>query len=355
MSQAGPVIVTVIVPSRNEIRHIDRFLDSLRRQEFHGLDLEVLIADGMSDDGTRQVLLAQNQTKPTIRIIDNPQRLVSTGLNRAISEARGEIIIRMDVHTEYARDYVWQCVEVLSATGADNVGGPALTRADGFLARGIAVAYHTRFACGGAKFHNPEYEGYVDTVTYGCWRKSTFDRIGLFDEALDRNQDDELNLRLVRAGGKVWQSRKIVSWYRPRATLSQLFRQYLQYGFWKVAVIRKHRTPASLRHLVPAAFVLSVIGLPACAACSIVAGSSVLEFSFLKLWLGLAGLYTVISLGASFFAARRNGWRLLPVLPIVFATYHLSYGLGFLLGLVQHPGNRSGAASIRKLVTDITH
>jgi succinoglycan biosynthesis protein ExoA len=355
MDHNRPPLVSIIVPCRNEIRHISRFLNSLHRQDLNSCDLEVLIADGMSDDGTREVLAHHQQSNPAVRIVSNPEQIVSTGLNRAIREANGEIIIRMDVHTEYASDYVRQCVEVLSATGADNVGGPALTRAEGLLAQAIAIAYHTRFACGGAKFHNPKFEGYVDTVTYGCWHKSTFDRIGLFDEALDRNQDDELNLRLVRAGGKIWQSSKIVSWYWPRAALSPLFRQYLQYGFWKVPVIRKHRTPASWRHLVPVAFVLSLIGLPACACCSAVAGSSLLASTFLMLWLGLLGLYTVVALGVSFFTARRNRWRLLPILPIVFATYHLSYGLGFLLGCVRGLGNEDSASPIWKLLTDITH
>src|SRR5262249_47627952 len=151
-----------------------------------------------------------------------------------------------------ASDYCRRCLEALRLTGADNVGGAARTKASGLRARAIAAAYHSRFSTGGAKFHDERYEGYVDTVTYGCWHKSTLERLGLFDETLARNQDDELNLRLVRAGGKIWQSAAVVSWYRPRSSISALCRQYFQYGFWKVAVIRKHVLPASWRHLAPA-------------------------------------------------------------------------------------------------------
>src|SRR5690606_13880859 len=144
-----------------------------------------------------------------IRVIDNPRRITPTGLNAAIRAARGDIIIRMDVHTQYAPDYLRRCVEVLEETGADNVGGAQRASGDSFRSRVFRAAFHSPFAVGGAKAHAADYEGYVDTVFLGCWHKSTLFRVGLFDETLVRNQDDELNLRLVRMGGKIWQSRKI--------------------------------------------------------------------------------------------------------------------------------------------------
>src|ERR1700686_1882952 len=243
--------VSVIVPCRNEIKFVRGLLESIIRQDVEDLNLEVIVADGMSDDGTRQILEQYTRTCPALRVIDNPGKIASTGLNAAIREASGEVIMRMDAHSEYAPGYIRKCVQILNETGADNVGGPALTRADGYMAEAIALAFQRKFANGGAKFHDARYEGYVDTVPYGCWRKSTLHRIGLFDESFVRNQDDELNLRITSAGGKIWQSPRIISWYRPRASLSAVFRQYFQYGFWKVAVIRKHRKPASWRHLVP--------------------------------------------------------------------------------------------------------
>src|SRR5712691_2783887 len=283
--------VSVIVACRNERKNIRNFLDSLCRQALGGVKIEVLIADGMSVDGTRQVLERYRRNFPALRVIDNPDKITSAGLNAAIHAARGEIIIRMDAHTEYAPDYIRRCLEVLNETNADNVGGPALTRASGYMAHAIALAYHARFTCGGAKFHDPEYEGYVDTVDYGCWRRSTLERIGFFDEGLGCNQDDELNLRLVSSGGKIWQSPKIVSWYRPRASLTALFHQYFQYGFWKVSVIRKHGKPASWRHLVPGACLLIGVVLLLEAAGATLSGSALWNSVFVTASAGFAVLY----------------------------------------------------------------
>jgi GT2 family glycosyltransferase len=236
----------------------------------------------------------------------------------------------MDAHSEYASDYVRECLAVLNETGADNVGGPARTRASGYLQRTIAAAYHSRFASGGAKFHNVEYEGPVDTVPYGCWRRATLERVGLFDESLIRNQDDELNLRIVRSGGRVWQSPQIRSWYWPRASLRALFAQNFQYGFCKVAVIRKHGRPASWRHVVPGVAVLLGLAL-------------IIAAMFWRWPLAVAGVYVIASAIASVVTARRHGWDLLPVLPVVFATYQVAYGLGFLTATVR-PSFHTAAA-----------
>lgn len=335
MTEMPVVQVSIIVACRNEIDHIHGFLDSLLSQDMKGLSWEAVIADGMSNDGTRQILADYAQRCPQLDVIDNPGRIVSTGLNAAIRAARGQIIIRMDAHTSYASDYCRQCAEILERTGADNVGGPARTLAVGTRARAIAAAFHSRFSTGGARFHDVNYEGWADTVPYGCWRKTTLESIGIFDETLVRNQDDELNLRLVRAGGKIWQSPAIVSFYSPRAKLSNLFHQYFQYGFWKVAVIRKHRLPGSWRHGVPVAFILANAVLFGAMALSAAIGDlRALSISAI-LWLGLAASYTGVSLIASLLAARRHGWATLPYLPVVFAIYHVSYGLGFLLGSVK--------------------
>jgi len=268
-----PVRVSVVIPCRNEIRHIRAFLDSLLLQEIGPIEMEVLIADGMSDDGTRQVLEEYETKYGGITILDNPEQIVSTGLNRAIREANGEIILRMDAHSIYAPDYIRSCVDVLNETNADNVGGPTLTRAEGYLAQAIALAYQSPFARGGRKHCDPLYEGPVETVAYGCWRKSAFDYIGLFDEDLVRSQDYELNVRTRSLTGTVWRSPRIVSWYRPRASLSGLFRQYFQYGFWKVAVIRKYAGLVSWRNLVPGACLLLGAILLLCAGVARMSGS----------------------------------------------------------------------------------
>jgi succinoglycan biosynthesis protein ExoA len=325
--------VSIVMPCYNEREHIENCIRSILAQVPPPGGFEIIVADGMSSDGTRDILKRLALEDHRLRMIDNPGRIVSTGLNAAIRVAQGKIIIRMDAHTEYAPDYVCQCVSVLRETGADNVGGPWVAKGQGFIERGIAAAFQSPFSGGGARGHDPSYEGIVDTVYLGCWPAGVFRRIGLFDEELVRNQDDEFNLRLTKAGGKIWQSIRIKSWYRPRGSLSALVRQYLQYGYWKVRVIQKHKLPASTRHLVPACFVLSLLVLPLPAFWWPFAAWA---------WLGLLGLYFVSNVVASFLTAARQEWKLLPLLPAVFACYHFAYGCGFLCGVWDFVIRRHG-------------
>ena len=211
------------------------------------------------------------------------------------------------------------------------------------MQRAISAAYRSAFSAGGARFHNPDYEGYVDTVTYGCWRREVFDRIGLFDEELVRNQDDEFNLRLVRSGGKIWQSIQVRSWYHPRESLRQLFAQYMQYGYWKVRVIQKHRVPGSLRHLIPSTFVFALAFLPVL---------SLIWPLALYAWTSLLALYVIVNFSFSAVTAAANGWNLFPILPCVFAIFHVAYGLGFLKGfadfvVLRRKADRSHSALTR--------
>jgi succinoglycan biosynthesis protein ExoA len=317
---------SIVIPCRNEVKHIAACLESVLAFDDIGGGFEVIVADGMSTDGTREIIARITERDKRVRLIDNPKRQTSAALNAGIRAACGDIIVRIDAHTEYAPDYLRQCLAVSDATQADNVGGPALTKADTILRRAICAAYHSRFAVGNASFHQADYEGYTDTVPYGCWRKVKLLEIGLFDEELIRNQDDELNLRLTRAGGKIYQSPRIRSWYAPRASLMQLFRQYWQYGYWKVRVIQKHRIPASVRHLVPGAFAATLILLLLLSPFVIIARG---------LLMALIGIYAGAVLGASLITAWHSEWKFLPVLPAVFACYHLGYGLGFLMGIID--------------------
>jgi succinoglycan biosynthesis protein ExoA len=318
------VLISIIIPCRNEARHIGDCLASVLSQQAVDGGFEVIVADGLSDDGTRAILTGLAERDGRLRVFDNPGRIVSTGLNAAIRSALGEIIIRMDAHTEYAPDYVRECVAVLEATGADNVGGPMRTKAEGYMSRAICAANGSRFAAGGTRSHDTSYEGEFDTVIYGCWRKEFLLKTGLFNEELVRNQDDELNLRITRAGGRLWQSPRIRCWYRPRSSLGALGRQYFQYGYWKVRVIQLHRRIASPRHVVPVLFTMGV-------SLGWLAG-----FAHPSLWgayAGMLALYASASLVFAVRAARVHGWDLLPALPLVFLTFHLGYGGGFARGV----------------------
>jgi hypothetical protein len=176
----------------------------------------------------------------------------------------------------------------------------------------------------------------------------------MFDEQLVRNQDDEFNLRLIRAGGRIWQDPAILSWYSPRSALSALFHQYFQYGFWKVAVIRKHRIPGSWRHLVPAVFVLLNILLPLAVVAFAVSGSATGFTWSLRAWLGFVAIYAAGNLSASLLAARGSGWKTLPYLPAAFGAFHFSYGLGFLAGLLRFGWRPSGGLAANSVFARIT-
>jgi succinoglycan biosynthesis protein ExoA len=346
-------LVSIVVPCRNEVKAIDAFLNSLFSQELGSVTWEVIIADGMSEDGTRKILQQLSKEHRQIRIIDNPSLIASTGLNAGIRAAKGEIIVRMDVHTEYKADYVRCCIEVLERTKAANVGGACIAIQTGYVGRAIAGAFHSPFAVGGARWHKPDYEGPVDTVHLGCWRREVLEQIGYFDETLVRNQDDELNLRLTRAGGKIWQSPDIVSWYHPRSSLGALFRQYFQYGFWKVAVIRKHCLPASWRHLVPGAFVLINLAVFLRAIVGVLSGRGPFSW-FTDAGLAMDIVYAASLLIAAVLVAKKDGWTLFPLLPLVFSSYHIGYGLGFLSGVYYFSSKSRGDRSSASVFTELT-
>ncbi len=320
-----PRIVSVIVPCRNERGHIAAFVAGVQRQQLPpGWALQLLIADGMSDDGTRELLSALGGVA---ELLDNPRGIVSTGLNMALDRARGEVIVRMDVHTDYAHDYIAQCLSALEQTGADNVGGPWHAEPEpgaGAMQRAIAAAFQSRWVAGGALSRRLDFSGWVDTVYLGCWPRATFERFGRFDETLVRNQDDEHNLRIVRGRGRVWQSARIRSSYRPRATVGQVARQYLQYGYWKPFVMKAHGQAAALRHLVPGLFValLAALGLATLLGAP---GWPVLS---------LAALYAmaVLALTVAVGVERSPNLAALACVPLVVAAYHLGYGVGSLLG-----------------------
>jgi glycosyltransferase involved in cell wall biosynthesis len=319
--------VSVIMPIRNEADFIARSLGAVLAQDYPHEKLEVLVADGMSDDDTRRIVheLAA-ATDIAVILVINPGRIVPTGFNTALKQAQGEIIVRVDGHTIIARDYVAQCVAVLARSGADNVGGRMNAVGDGAFGQAVALATSSAFGVGGARFHYATEEEYVDTVYMGAWRRDVFERIGMFDEAFVRNQDDEFNYRLRAQGGRILLSPAIQSTYFNRSTFRGLARQYDLYGLYKVRVMQKHPGQMRPRQFAPAVLV-SALGI----------GAVLSVFSRLArwLWLALIVVYTLANLAASVLTARKARWTHLHLLPVVFATLHFSYGIGFLRGLVK--------------------
>ena len=323
----GLPFVSILMPVRNESGYIERSLSAVFDQTYPHQLMEIVVADGLSTDGTRERIndLA-SRTDISITVIDNPGQIAPTGLNRAIAVSKGDVIVRVDGHCEIANDYVANCVELLRSTTADGVGGPIETVAESPQAEAIAIAMSSKFGVGGSAFrtvHDRELE--VDTIAFPGYRRDLFDRVGGFDEELVRNQDDEFNYRVRERGGRLILSPSVRSRYYSRSSFRSLWKQYFQYGYWKVRVLQLHPAQMSIRQFVPFAFV-SVIAL--LALVSIV--------SVISAWLLVAvlGLYLASNFLASALSCRRARLSALPGLFVSFAILHFSYGLGFLFGLV---------------------
>lgn len=319
--------VSILMPVRNEGEFIRKSLQTVIDQDYPSEHLEILVIDGMSDDNTRQIVNEIAAQHRHIRLIDNPGRIVPTGLNIGLQQARGEIIIRVDGHCEIQPDYVRRCVQYLTRENVDGVGGPIDTIGETHAAQAIAISMSSPFGVGGSAFRTiKDRRMDVDTVAFPAYRRETIQKAGLFDEELVRNQDDEYNFRLREMGGRILLAPDIRSRYYSRSSFSSLWRQYFQYGYWKVRVMQKHPRQMSLRQFVPPTFVATILALAILA----------LFLPVARLLLAVTtGAYILANLFASAWTAYRRGWQYLIYLPLAYAILHISYGSGFLYGLVR--------------------
>jgi glycosyltransferase involved in cell wall biosynthesis len=327
MSESWP-FVSVVIPMRNEAAHVAACLEAVLAQEYPRERIEVIVVDGESDDATPAIVRATSQRDGRVRLLSNPGRIVPTAMNIGIRAARGEIITRIDGHTRIAPDYVRVGVETLRRTGADNVGGPMRAVGGGRFGDAVATATSSRFGIG-SYFHFGTAERVVDTVYMGMWPRRVFERVGLFDEELVRNQDDELSYRIRKEGGRIVLTPAMNSWYQNRQSLRHLARQYFQYGLWKIRVLQKHPRQMSWRHFVPPAFVAVLILLAVLSPAVPAAGAS----------LGaLACIYSGAVLAISAAHSLRRGVATWLATALAFVAIHLSWGAGFLVGLFKFAG-----------------
>jgi succinoglycan biosynthesis protein ExoA len=315
--------VSIVVPMRNEMAWIDRCLGAILAQDYPPDRVELIVVDGMSDDGTYEHLTGLAKREPRLRVLRNPRKIVPSSLNLAIREARGEVIVRVDAHTEIAPDYVKVGAEVLTRTAADNVGGPMVKIGGGAVGDAIAAAMSSRFGIG-SYFQFGTAEREADTVYMGMWPRQVFERVGLFDEELVRNQDDELSYRIRKAGGRIIVSPAMRSRYQNRQSWRKLVKQFFEYGLWKTRVLQKHPRQMSLRHYVPPGFDAAVVaGL----ASGPFFGSAGPLAS-----LGAVGVYAGVMALVAIREARR-GARARYWLALVLI--HHAWALGFLVGMVR--------------------
>lgn len=322
-------LVSIIIPCRNEEKFIGKCLDSIVANDYPKDRLEVLVLDGMSEDGTREIILSYARQYPFIKLVDNPKRIIPAALNTGIKQARGEIIMRMDAHSTYPKDYISNCVRFLNEYQADNVGGiwKILPRENTLIAKAITHALAHPFASGNAYIKiGSDKPRWADTAAFGCYRKEVYDKIGFYNEELAANEDMDFNKRLREAGGKILLVPDIVINYYADPNLKEFWRHNFADGVWTTYVLKFKSKAFSWRHLVPLAFVASLIG------------SGVLSAIFpwfVWLFAGIAGAYVVANMGASLhLAVQKRNLSYLWAAPLVFATRHFAWGLGALLGLI---------------------
>jgi glycosyltransferase involved in cell wall biosynthesis len=320
--------VSIILPIRNEAKYIEQGLCAIVAQDYPADRIEILIADGMSVDDTRKIISDFIATYPQyqLRILDNPSKIVPTGMNIALRQARGEIIIRVDGHCIIAPEYVRRCVEHIQNDHVDGVGGPMTSIGETDVAKAISIGMSSPFGVGNSAFRTISGKSMlVDTVPFPAYTRGIIERASLYDEELVRNQDDEYNYRIRELAGKLLLADDVRSTYFSRTSLKGLWKQYFQYGYWKVRVLQKHPRQMSVRQFVPPVFVLLLL-------VSIFVG---LLPGIQPLSLLVPLLYTFANLCASVYTASQRGWASLPHLPLVFGILHLSYGSGFLVGLIK--------------------
>jgi len=321
--------VSIIIPCRNEEKFISRCLDSLISQDYPKENLEILVVDGISEDKTRQIVRRYSKKYPFIKLLENPQMFTPFGLNIGIREARGEVIIRMDAHADYQKDYISKCLKYLKEYKADNVGGVIKTQPgeNKITAKAIAISLSHLF--GAASFFRlgSRKPRWVDTVFGGCYPREVFKRIGLFNENLKRSQDLDFNLRLKRSGGKILLIPSIKATYYPQTSIFRFLKHNFEDGIWITYPLKFGVKLFRLRHLTPLFFV------------SFLLLSFFLSFSsrifFYLFWL-IIFFYFLFNFLFSFqIALKKKDPRYLFLMPIVFIIRHFGYGLGSLWGLIR--------------------
>ena len=319
------VIVSVVIPVYNEHRYIEKCIDSLLLQDYSKADMEWIFVDGMSTDDTKQLIQRYVAKYPElIKVLENPNKTVPYAMNIGIKAARGKYIVRLDAHADYCHDYISKCVHYLETTSADNVGGVAETKSQGFVGNGIAKMLSSRFGVGNSEFRTNGETGYVDTVPFGAFRREVFEKWGGYDERLTRNQDNEMNYRIRKHGGKILLASDIKLSYYCRDTIKGIMRMAFQNGMWNVITMKLCPGSMGIRHFIPLAFLISLIAMP------------LMSFFFPVFWyLFAAEMILYFALDCLFSGKQANEVKEFFLLLFLFPTFHITYGAGSVRGLLE--------------------
>lgn len=321
--------LSVICPIYNEEKYIGQFLDSILQQDFPKNYLEILLVDGMSKDKTRDIIAEYSKQYPCLKLVDNPQQTVPYAMNNGIISAQGDIIIRLDAHAEYPSNYFSVLIKNLNELeGAENVGGVCITLPcnDTPVAVAIAECLSNKFGMGNSYFRVGAKEVMsVDTVPFGCFRKSLFDKIGLYDADMVRNQDDELNGRIIKSGGKIYLLPDVEIKYFARDKISKVRKMFYQYGLYKPLGNKKLGSPATIRQFFPLLFVFGlIVGLIL----------SIIFPVLLPFYCSIIILHLLIGAFEGLKSAKKTkSWQCIFIMPYIFMNMHISYGVGYIHGL----------------------
>ena len=318
--------ISFVIPCRNEVKYISETINSILNQKIQYKDIEIIIVDGLSDDGTKEILSDIQKKDSRIIVIDNVKKITPVALNLGVKKATGDHIFILGAHAKITNDYVTNCFQIFeNHNDVSCAGGPITSISNSALGKAIALAMSSSIGVGNAKHRFPDYEGYAEMACFPVFKKEVFNQIGYFDEELIRNQDDDFCFRLRKSGGKIYISSRVKSFYYVRESIRSLFKQYYQYGFWRIALLKKHKLPIALRQQIPFLFFSLVLIL---FFLGIFLNDLKISFALPGLYLLILILYTLKILIVEKKLYSR--W-----LPLVIFSLHFSYGLGFAVGIIK--------------------
>lgn len=317
--------ISVVMPVYNEEKYINNCIDSLLLQDYPKEKMEWIFVDGMSTDKTKDIIKEYIEQYPKlIKVLDNPKKTVPYAMNIGIKEAVGKFIVRLDAHADYSRDYISKCIYYLQITDADNVGGVAETKSKGFVGVAIAKMLSSKFGVGNSEFRTNGESGYVDTVPFGAFRREVFEKWGGYDERLTRNQDNEMNYRIRKNGGKIFLSSDINLSYYCRDSIKGISNMAFKNGMWNVITMKLCPGSMGIRHFIPLCFLLSIIGL------------AIVSLFFHPVFYLLCFELTLYFVLDCFFSVKQaNSIKEFCLLLILFPIFHITYGAGSIRGVLK--------------------
>ncbi|MDZ7315371.1 MAG: glycosyltransferase family 2 protein [candidate division KSB1 bacterium] len=320
-------LVSIVIPMLNEAGAIERCINSILHQDYPLEKIEIIVVDGLSTDGSREQVQALASKNPNIRLLDNPKKRTPISLNIGARNAKGSVVIILGAHTKIKQDFVRLNIYYMNKLGVKCTGGTQINVGESFFQRAVGLAMGSFFGIPSAPYRFFPKARYVDTVVYAAYKKELFDEIGYFDEELHISEDAEFNWRIRKAGYEIYYTPEIVSYYYPRKTIGKLFKQFFNYGILRVNVIKKHKDAFKLIHIIPPLMLFTFI---------LSLGLSAVMPNMLWPICILSGFYLFYLLGGALYTcASRRAWQYAFILPVIFFIMHISWALGFWVGIFK--------------------